>query len=134
MVPFIPSALYTASTVYVNDAKQCCQTGYAREILQFVTQTIKRFQSQWKIAHVFLAQLLSDLKECNIDFDATPADPHPLECWDMGTDSFDEHMGPKFSSEIPLDNRTFKTSTSMVFPPLQTDSHVSGSATLEPPL
>lgn len=102
MCPFIPSCLYVAATVYINDLSSGYEVEHAREALLFILHTIKLFRKHWRAAQMMLAQILYNLKGCDIGSDTTSADATPLNCFSPVGEDFDA-LGPHFATEILLD-------------------------------
>ncbi|KAK5326069.1 hypothetical protein LTR70_002334 [Exophiala xenobiotica] len=101
MCPFIPSCLYVAATVYINDLSSGYEVEHAQEALLFIVHTIKLFRKYWRAAQMMLAQILHNLKDCNIDLDATPADATALRCFSLVGEDFDA-LGPLFATDTLL--------------------------------
>ena len=96
-----------AATVYTNDLISGHEVEHARETLLFILHTIKLFRKHWKSAQLFLAKLLHNLKDCDIDLNATAADAIPLRCWVQIGEDFDA-LGPLFATDTLLDTQVSK--------------------------
>lgn len=90
-----------AATVYINDLSSGYEVEHAQEALLFIVHTIKLFRKYWRAAQMMLAQILHNLKDCNIDLDATPADATALRCFSLVGEDFDA-LGPLFATDTLL--------------------------------
>lgn len=96
-----------AATVYINDLNSGYEVEHAREALLFILHIIKLFRKHWRAAQMMVAQILRNLKDCDIDLDATPADATPLRCFSQIGDDFDA-LGPLFATDTLLSKTNAK--------------------------
>jgi len=62
---------------------------------------------------MFIAQILHNLKDCDIDLDATLADATPLRCFTQIGEDFDA-LGPLFTTNNLLNNERSKRQTAEI--------------------
>ena len=105
MSSYTPSALYMASTVFVNDLARGFEIEKSTEAILFLLFAIKMFKTQWKIAQVFLARLLADLKGIGIEPEIEQDDLEELHCWTgwAGIKTDLDALGPLFTQSLLLD-------------------------------